>query len=397
MTGTECGFPLTFISPSTMEQELWPHFGTSVSLNCTLQVPGSCNGNVTWLKDGKAAEHLYTGQDIMWDGLNSSAKFLSSVFDVNLTTEEDYGKFTCQLQNVSASFTLHKTDKAGHVAAVMLALFVFVVLVIAVILYLKCRLNVNLWYRDKYGDPELNDGRLFDAYVSFCPSNIDTKFTNFILKPQLENRYGYKLHLDERSLLPSTEPSAELLMNVSRSRRLIVVLSMAYLEQEWCQNNFRDGFFRLLELSHTPIFILFENQYKDLPSEVTQLLNSQKETLKILMWKTDSVSPASVFWKELRLALPRKISLSEGNGDPQTQCQDDKDPMLTLNSEATDIDPDGDLGVRRTFYKAPPPRIAPVTRVADGEPAGDVDISDLGSRNYSARADYYCLVTEPDL
>ncbi|XP_056384435.1 single Ig IL-1-related receptor isoform X3 [Hyla sarda] len=350
MAGTECGLPINLISPPTAEQELWPHLGTTVSLNCTLQVPDSCSGSVTWLKNGEAAGHLYAGQDTVWNDVSSSVKFISSVLGVNLTTDEDYGKFTCQLQNVSASFTLHKTD-----------------------------------------------GRLFDACVSFCPSNIDTKFTNFILKPQLENRYGYKLHLDERSLLPSTEPSAELLMNVSRCRRLIVVLSMAYLEQEWCQNNFRDGFFRLLELSQTPIFILFENQYKDLPAEVIHLLNSQKGTLKTLMWKADSVSPASDFWKELRLALPRKISLSDGKGDPQTQCQDDKDPMLTLNSEATDLDPDGDLGVRRTFYKAPPPRIAPVTRVPDREPTGEVDISDLGSRNYSARSDYYCLVTEPDL
>lgn len=39
------------------------------------------------------------------------------------------------------------------------------------------------------------------------------------------------------------EPSAELLMNMSRSRRLIVLLSYAYLEQEWCCANFRCGFF----------------------------------------------------------------------------------------------------------------------------------------------------------
>lgn len=37
----------------------------------------------------------------------------------------------------------------------------------------------------------------------------------------------------------SPEPSAELLMNISRSRRLIVLLSHAYLEQDWCTNNFR--------------------------------------------------------------------------------------------------------------------------------------------------------------
>lgn len=396
MTAAECRTLPVLIAPSSGEQELWPHLGSSLSLNCTLRFIDSCNATLTWLKNGNPAPEVYREQSF-WNSLNSSERFLTSILNVNLTTEEDYGNFTCQLQTVNASFTLHKSDKAGHIAAVLFALCVLAILVVGTILYIKCRLNVRLWYRDKYADLEINDGRLFDAYVSFCPSNIDTKFTNFILKPHLENRYGYKLHLDERNLLPNTEPSAELLMNVSRCRRLIVILSLAYLEQEWCQNSFRNGLLRLLELSRRPIFILFENQYKELPTEVTQLLNSQRGLLKMLLWKADSVSPASDFWKELRLVLPRKMSLSEGRGDPQLQNQDDRDPMLTVNSETADPDPDGDLGVRRTFYKAPPPRMAPVRQVENRENAADVDISDLGSRNYSARADYYCLVTEPDL
>ncbi|KAM8939197.1 single Ig IL-1-related receptor [Pelodytes ibericus] len=390
-----CGLLPDLLSPT--DQDIWPLLGTSLSLNCTFRLVNTCDANVTWLKDRTIVEDQYIQQVSIRDGLNSSEHFISSILDVNLTSSKDYGTFICQLLNTTASFTLHPTDKAGHVAAVLFALCVITSLVVGTVLYLKCRLNVLLWYRDKYGDPEINDGRLFDAYVSFCPSNVDTKFTNFILKPHLENKYGYKLHLDERSLLPNTEPSAELLMNVSRCRRLVVVLSLAYLQQEWCQTNFREGLVRLLELSHKPIFILFENQHKDLPAEVTQLLNSQRGSLKVLLWKTGSVAPSSDFWKELRLALPRKVALPDGKGDPQTQFQEDKDPMLTESNETADPDPDGDLGVRRTIYKAPAPRMAPVSHVAERGPAGDMDISDLGSRNYSARADYYCLMTEPEL
>nr|XP_009940494.1 PREDICTED: single Ig IL-1-related receptor [Opisthocomus hoazin] len=65
-----------------------------------------------------------------------------------------------------------------------------------------------------------------------------TQFVHFIVKPQLENRYGYKLFLDEQTILPNSEPSADLIMNVSRCRRLIVVLSVAYLEQDWCNSSF---------------------------------------------------------------------------------------------------------------------------------------------------------------
>lgn len=60
-------------------------------------------------------------------------------------------------------------------------------------------------------------------------------------------------------------------------------------------------------------------------------------------------TPSSVFWKELALAMPRKVVFhSESAGDPQTVLQDDKDPMLTLDPDyldcRSDTDPAGDLG-----------------------------------------------------
>lgn len=57
-------------------------------------------------------------------------------------------------------------------------------------------------------------------------------------------------------------------------------------------------------------------------------------------------------------------------------------------------------GLRLPVYKAlvckapvlPPP---PIT-AAEPKPS-DIDVSDLGLRNYGARSDFYCLVTEADL
>lgn len=48
------------------------------------------------------------------------------------------------------------------------------------------------------------DGKIYDAYVSYADSVDDRKFVNFIVKPQLENRYGYKLFLDEKNILPNS-------------------------------------------------------------------------------------------------------------------------------------------------------------------------------------------------
>lgn len=117
-------------------------------------------------------------------------------------------------------------------------------------------------------------------------------------------------------------------------------------------------------------------------------------------------TPSSDFWKELQLALPRKVHYRPVEGDPQTQLQDDKDPMLILRGRVpqgraldseVDPDPEGDLGVRGPVFGEPsaPPHTSGVS-LGEGR-SSEVDVSDLGSRNYSARTDFYCLVSKDDM
>ncbi|NXD14497.1 SIGIR protein, partial [Nothocercus nigrocapillus] len=297
-------------------------------------------------------------------------------------------------------------------SAVLAALAVLGLLALLAALYAKCRLSALLWYRERYGELEVNDGKLYDAYVSHANTPDDKKFVHFIMKPQLENRHGYKLFLDDRTILPNAEPSADLIMNVSRCRRLIVVLSAAYLEQEWCNGSFREGLWRLLELSKRPIFIVFESQYRDTAHPAISLLKQHGSTVTLLVWRASSMTPSSDFWKALCLALPRKVAFRATVGDPQTRLQEDKDPMLILHSSDPesrgDPHPDGDLGLRGSLFRGlSPPRMSnlPAGLVAEApaEPPlrdgrrPEVDVSDLGLRNYGARTDFYCLVTEEDI
>lgn len=104
-------------------------------------------------------------------------------------------------------------------------------------------------------------------------------------------------------------------MNMSRSRRLIVLLSHAYLEQDWCAADFRSGcgfihsatgarrrccsaalpLFRrgllhLLELCpHPPIVIVLEGQSKRMRPEVRQLMAEHQHRLTVLTWRQRSV------------------------------------------------------------------------------------------------------------
>ncbi|KAM7019959.1 single Ig IL-1-related receptor isoform 2-T2 [Passerculus sandwichensis] len=234
-----CSVPPEILVPAANET-LELVLGSQVELNCTVRWAGTehCQPIPTWSKDGQWLGRG-SSQDTVWSGQNSSEQLLASVLQLNLTQDADFGVFACWISNATATFTLRRAEAVGHVPAVLAALLVLLLLVLLAVLYVQCRLNALLWYRDRYGELEINDGKLYDAYVSHANAPDDRKFIHFIVKPQLENRHGYKLFLDEQNILPNSEPSADLIMNVSRCRRLIVVLSVAYLEQEWCNSSFR--------------------------------------------------------------------------------------------------------------------------------------------------------------
>ncbi|XP_053498234.1 single Ig IL-1-related receptor [Ictalurus furcatus] len=402
-----CSRTLRFV-PSSTETDVWGHQGSTVELNCTVLINYSnkseseCKAHLHWSKDGESlpSPGSFTQNTSQWF-TDEDQLMMSSVLTVNLKEESNFGRYSCEIWNSSTTFRLQSTIFPSHTGAVLASLVLFIMLVLAVFVYSKCHLNFKLWYKNSYGDYEINDGKIYDAYISYIDDENDRKFVNFILKPHLENKYGHKLLLNNTNILPGTEPSAELLMNISRCRRLIVVLSQAYVQQEWCTTNFRQGLFHLLELSEKPIFIVFQSQQKHVSADIITQLGNHQARITTLIWGAHSIAPSSGFWKALALAMPRKVVFnSELPGDPQTLLQGDRDPMLTMQPDYLDCRPDpdpaGDLGLRFPIYKAMsrdqvlPPASHPVTEANTSE----IDVSDLGSRSYAARTDFYCLVTD---
>ncbi|XP_070762772.1 single Ig IL-1-related receptor [Enoplosus armatus] len=390
---------------------LWRSVGSTVKLNCTTLLvwdprEEQCDTTLQWSKDGQPLTNhtLYPQNTSSWSPV-AGQLMVNSLLVISLRELGDFGLYSCTVRNISSDFSLQNAYGPSHTAAVVAAIILLLILAVAAVVYSRCHLNIKLWYKNSYGDYELNDGKLYDAYISYVNNDHDRKFVNFILKPHLENKNAYKVHLNDNDILPGSEPSAELLMNMSRSRRLIVLLSYAYLEQDWCSNNFRQGLLHMLEICQQPILIMLEGQSKRMAPEIKQQLSEHQHRLTVLTWRHNSVTPSSVFWKELALAMPRRVVFrSESAGDPQTMLQDDKDPMLTLDADyldcRSDTDPAGDLGLHLPVYKslactAPVLPAAPIT-VTEPKPS-DIDVSDLGSRNYGARSDFYCLVTEEDI
>lgn len=93
---------------------------------------------------------------------------------------------------------------------------------------------------------------------------------------------------------------------------------------------------------------------RTLHGETLTMLNKSlrfKVRRNLIIFFPFSQTPSSGFWKELALAMPRKVTFHrESAGDPQTLLQGDKDPMLTQQPDYLDCRPDpdpaGDLGTK---------------------------------------------------
>ncbi|TRY95338.1 hypothetical protein DNTS_034098 [Danionella cerebrum] len=359
-----CSSPAEFKHDAV--QSLSGTLGHNVVLTCNAfvnQTDSICEDQPEWTKDGTPLTNLTIYPQVIKDWDSDKGHIVSSELTLTMRDQADF-------------------ESPSHTGAVVASVVLLLVLALAAVVYSMCRLNFKLWYKNGYGEYELNDGKIYDAFISYVNNENDRKFVNFILKPHLENKYSHKLMLNDTNILPGAEPSAELLMNISRCRRLIVVLSQSYLEQEWCATNFRCA-----SSSHT--------------SQPSSGVHTQWSDPLYL----NTATPSSGFWKELALAMPRKMTFHcEPAGDPQTLLHGDKDPMLTQQPDYLDCRPDpdpaGDLGLRLPIYKTLSTR-APVLPSAPGllseAKPPEIDVSDLGSRDYAARTDFYCLVTEDDL
>uniref|UniRef100_A0A8C4RY74 TIR domain-containing protein n=1 Tax=Erpetoichthys calabaricus TaxID=27687 RepID=A0A8C4RY74_ERPCA len=180
----------------------------------------------------------------------------------------------------------------------------------------KILLKINLTYLIMIRS--LN-GKEFDAFVSFAKDvsseeSCEREDKNLIseevlalklLPDVLEMRWGYKLCLLERDVLPGGAYTEDITSSMKKSRRVIYILSQRYLSST---NIFelQTGITYMLEdKTFKPILVKFTSlpQTDGLPDIVQRAL----KVLPIINWKdSTSVDPDSKFWKSLKYYMPIK-------------------------------------------------------------------------------------------
>ncbi|XP_063161009.1 interleukin-18 receptor 1-like isoform X2 [Candoia aspera] len=221
-------------------------------------------------------------------------------------SENGFEKQTFILQKESNPDLPVHVFTTGMIMAIM---FSFVA-VMMVILCLVFKIELVLLFRDIMGkDETLEDGKLYDAFVSYLKDSTpicgeERKFALEILPKTLEDHFGYKLCICERDISPGGAVVDDIQSFIDRSRRLIIILSQNYISDQ-VMFELEVGLHKALVERKIKV-ILIEYMPKScsdfLPKSLELLSSSQ-----VVKWKEEKSLPLnSKFWKKLRYAMPAK-------------------------------------------------------------------------------------------
>ncbi|XP_069748605.1 interleukin-18 receptor 1-like [Narcine bancroftii] len=242
--------------------------------------------------------------------------FISHLMFIRIKAEHLNQAFNCILHCPEAELTgniiLLGKGKHGSVLIFLLLFTILAVIIVAAVVYVKFKIYFALCFRDFTSqDKTLQDGKEYDAYVLLLKSDEALEcakgeaFALKLLPAVLEQKFGYRLCILERDVLPGAASADNVLSYINKSRTLIIILCAESMANDNSMYDLMTGLHRaLVERLIKPIVIEY-NPIRDktfLPQSLQLILKSGR-TVK---WTNESLSQNSYFWKKIRYLMPAK-------------------------------------------------------------------------------------------
>ncbi|KAM4866731.1 interleukin-18 receptor 1 [Thomomys bottae] len=292
--------------------------GENIELYCSALA--SKDDTIYWSfqTEKKSIANAYENETETWT--SAGKEYVSRILKIEKVNEDNIGfSCNCTVGNAGGmdtqSFILVRketTDIPNHVftRGMIISVLMSVAAVCLVVFCVIYRVDLVLFYRHLVGrDETLTDGKTYDAFVSYlkvCHSESGEEYTFAVetLPKVLEKRFGYKLCIFERDVLPGGAVADEIHSLIERSRRIIIVLSKGYMSNE-VMYELESGLHEALVERKIKIILIEFSPVSDsafFPQSL-KLLKSHR----VLKWKADEpLSYNSRFWKNLLYLMPAK-------------------------------------------------------------------------------------------
>ncbi|XP_045157464.2 uncharacterized protein LOC123523822 [Mercenaria mercenaria] len=196
-----------------------------------------------------------------------------------------------------------------YVVGVSVAMVIVMISAVFVVAYFmwRRRLVFMLKIVHYFQHYEEDDGKEYDAFVSYKSCPRDEQFVLHQLFPKLEGEYNFKLCMHFRDFLPGEAIANNIVSAIESSRRTIMILSPEYVQSEWCRMEYQKAQHEMLKLKHKiiPVVLADLSEVKNIDKNLKSIMNS----VTYLEWPgQENTKKAERFWKKLELSLPKKSS-----------------------------------------------------------------------------------------
>lgn len=266
-----------FSRPSLTEIDLQ---GNRFQCNCSLaKLNGSINTSI--FQDFSSYSCSQEGRDLSFEEFISTAVCSSRAQDENVVDDKSTGKTGIILISVSLLLSV----------------------ITAVALYRKRWYLRYLVYKVKMKTDQRKedaDHYLYDIFV--CYSQADRQWVFEHLVSRLEDGGRYRVCVHERDFTVGQEITENIINSIDRSRKVLVVLSPAFVDSSWCMFELQLASHKILdERRNKLILVLLEALPSHLqPKKLRFLLRSRT----YLAWHADPEGQR-LFWVRLQRAVTK--------------------------------------------------------------------------------------------
>ncbi|XP_005444809.4 interleukin-18 receptor accessory protein isoform X1 [Falco cherrug] len=282
---------------------------------------------VTWRRNNKENinEKLIQETSVYPEGLKGHT--LLHVAKLKEVTERDLrSNFTCFAENSVGNATgviqLKRKQRVFLLYVLCSAISTLFAFLLCTALIYQHWIEIVLMYRSYLVHNETTgDGKEFDAFVSYAKldsSESDSaliseeKFALELLPDMLEKKYGYKLCILERDILPGGAYTDEVVTAIKQSRRAIIILSPAYVSGP--------SIFELQAAVNCALedkkikLVLIKFQAFQEPETLPPAVKKALRILPVITWNSSiSAAPTKKFWKYVYYHMPVKTTKVLGN------------------------------------------------------------------------------------
>ncbi|KFP83326.1 Interleukin-18 receptor accessory protein, partial [Acanthisitta chloris] len=298
--------------------------GKPLELECRVQFGFETVSSVrvTWKRntEDNTNEKLNLETSVYPKGLKGHT--LVHVATLKEVTERDLrSNFTCfaenSVGNATAVIQLKRKQKVLYLYVLCSAISTLFALVLCTTFIYQHWIEIVLIYRSYLVcNKSMADGKEFDAFVSYAKldsSESDStliseeKFALELLPDMLENKYGYRLCILERDILPGGAYTDEVVTAIKQSRRVIIILSPAYINGP--------SIFELQAAVNCALedksikLVLIKFQAFQEPEILPPVVKKALRILPVVTWKSSvSAAPDKKFWKYMHYHMPVKTT-----------------------------------------------------------------------------------------